>query len=75
MCTVKLSYDQKNVEARKMLAAMLASGLFFVNENPEEKDMVYVEDGEVKWDFAEGTTDLESFRRTLHHMVDLEYSL
>ena len=58
-----------------MLATMIASGLFYVHDEPEKQDRVYVEDGEVKWDFVEDATDLESFRQSLHNMVDMEYSL
>ncbi|MBO4906689.1 MAG: hypothetical protein J5486_06600 [Bacteroidaceae bacterium] len=54
---------------------MIASGLFYVHDEPEKQDRVYVEDGEVKWDFVEDATDLESFRQSLHNMVDMEYSL
>ena len=49
--------------------------MFYIDEMSAKKDRVYVEDGEVKLDFAEESTDLESFRQSLHQMVDLEYSL
>ena len=75
MCTVQLSYDKKNARAREMLATMIASGLFYIDGMPEKNDRVYIENGEVKLDFVEETTDLESFRKTLHDMVKLEYSL
>ena len=76
MCTVKLSYDQKNAKAREMLATILASGLFFVNETPDNKKYrVYVENGEVKWDIYAETMSIEETREMLHKVVDLEYSL
>lgn len=31
MCTVQLTYDKKNQKAREMLAAVIASGLFYVD--------------------------------------------
>ena len=75
MCTVQLTYDNKNARAREMLATMISSGLFYIDGMPEKNDRVYIENGEVKLDFLEETTDLESFRKTLHDMVELEYSL
>jgi len=74
MCTLNITYDKDNKQAREMLATLLASGLFYVNEIPEKKDRVYVEDDEVKWELAEDTTDLEDFRTFLHKMTDLEYA-
>ena len=58
-----------------MLATMLASGLFYVDDMPEKKDRVYIENGKVKYDIMEEATDLEEFRNFLHEMVNLEYSL
>jgi hypothetical protein len=75
MCTVTLSYDKRNAKARDLLASIIESGLFYVNEEPEKKDRVYVEDGEVKLDIVEDSTDIEDFRDFLHKMVELEYSL
>ena len=75
MCTVTLSYDKKNAQARDMLAAIINSGLFYVNEEPEKKDRVYIENGVVKLDIVEESTDLNSFRKTLHDMVESAYSL
>jgi len=76
MCTVTLSYDKNNVQARQMLAALLSSGLFITES--EEKDLgnrVYIENGEVKTDIVTETVELEEMRKLLHEMVDLEYSL
>ena len=75
MCTVSITYDKNNKQASDMLSTILASGLFQINELSEKKDCVYIENGEVKLDFAEEVTDLEDFRDFLHEMVELEYSL
>ena len=75
MCTVQLTYDKKNAKARDMLATIIESGLFYVNEEPEKKDRVYIENGVVKLDIVEESTDLNSFRKTLHDMVESAYSL
>ena len=37
MCTIKITYDKNNKQAREMLATMLDSGLFYVNESPEQE--------------------------------------
>ena len=41
MCTVKLSYDNSNVQACEKLAALLASGMFTLEKgnNEDESDM------------------------------------
>lgn len=36
MCTVTLSYDKRNAKARDLLASMIESGLFYVNETDDE---------------------------------------
>ena len=75
MCTVTLSYDRKNAKARDMLSTMLASGLFYVNDVPEKKDRVYIENGEVKWDIVSEKMSIEEARDLTLKVVELEYSL
>ena len=38
MCTVTLTYDNSNVQACEKLAALLASGMFILNENESDQD-------------------------------------
>ena len=38
MCTVTLSYDKSNAHAREKLAALLASGMFIIENDKDESD-------------------------------------
>ena len=58
-----------------MLSTMLASGLFYVNDVPEKKDRVYIENGEVKWDIVSEKMSIEEARDLTLKVVELEYSL
>ena len=41
----------------------------------EKRNRVYIEDGEVKWDFVTDTMSIEEAKELLHQVIDLEYSL
>lgn len=75
MCTLNITYDKKNKKANDIVATMIASGLFFVEEVPEKKDRVYIEDGEVKWDIVSEAMSIDKAKDFTHQVIDLEYSL
>ena len=41
MCTIKLSYDQKNAEARQMLESLFKTGLFVLLEGDDSLVIYY----------------------------------
>lgn len=44
MCTITLSYDQNNALARRKLAALLATGLFFRTDTESETAAIETEE-------------------------------
>ncbi|MBQ9190348.1 MAG: hypothetical protein IJ142_01945 [Bacteroidaceae bacterium] len=72
MCTIKLSYDQKNAEARQMLESLFKTGLFVLLEGDDSLVIDYsdpwlYEDHDDLPPLAEGkdTFTLEEFREIL----------
>ena len=41
----------------------------------DKRNRVYIEDGEVKWDFATDTVSIDEAQTLLHQVIELEYSL
>lgn len=79
MCTVTLSYDKTNEQARQQLAALFATGLFTqlysYNEDESPRNRVYIDNGEVKTDVVTETMSIDEAKRLTLEVVELEHSL